>query len=164
MSHATEQMAKRRWANHGNDWPNGYRQCLKCQSLLPVEQFHKHAQCKGGFNSVCKTCRKPLSRQNWKDKPIEQRLWESAKGRATRKKREFNLELSDIIVPDVCPVLRTPMQQPSLDRINSNKGYIKGNVRVISNRANLLKNNASVAELELILADLKQILGQCELV
>ena len=47
----------------------------------------------------------------------------------------------------------------SLDRIDSNKGYIKGNVWIISNRANTIKNNASLEELELLMSNLKKKLG-----
>ena len=72
-------------------------------------------------------------------------------------------------IPEVCPVLGIPVNRggvgkkggrpdsPSMDRIDPTKGYIKGNVRVISNRANTLKCNATVAELEAVLADLKKI-------
>jgi predicted nucleic acid-binding Zn ribbon protein len=81
----------------------------------------------------------------------------------------FNLELSDISVPETCPVLGIKLvwnygkgagfhdNSPSIDRIDPNGGYVKGNVRIISARANLLKNNAYVEELELILEDLKRI-------
>ena len=82
-------------------------------------------------------------------------MWNSAKSRATEKGREFNIKLSDIVIPDLCPVLGVPMDRPSLDRIDSSKGYAKGNVRVISHRANMLKNNATIEELELVLKDLK---------
>jgi hypothetical protein len=39
------------------------------------------------------------------------------------------------------------MYSPSLDRIDNNKGYIKGNVEVISWKANIMKSNASPEEL-----------------
>ena len=118
--------------------------------------FHKHARCHGGYNSVCKKCRQPASRKHHANTPREKRLWNAAKSRAARKGREFNIELSDIVIPAVCPVLGTSMVGPSLDRIDSNKGYVKGNVRVISKRANTLKNNATIKELESVLEDLKR--------
>jgi hypothetical protein len=46
---------------------------------------------------------------------------------------------------------------PSLDKIIPSKGYIKGNVWVISNRANTLKNDASLQELELLVENLKKL-------
>ena len=105
---------------------------------------------------MCKKCRQPLSRKNHANTPQEKRLWNAAKSRARKKGREFSIELSDIVVPAVCPVLGTPVVSPSLDRIDSSKGYVKGNVRVISKRANMLKNNATIEELELVLEDLKR--------
>ena len=82
-------------------------------------------------------------------------MYRAAKARAKEKGRDFNIELSDVVIPALCPVLGIPMDRPSLDRIDGAKGYVKGNVRVISHRANTLKNNATIEELELILQDLK---------
>jgi hypothetical protein len=73
---------------------------------------------------------------------------------------EFNLRLQDIEVPTHCPILGIELRRndrigpgpasPSLDRIDSTKGYIRGNVRVISFRANALKSNATAEEHEAI--------------
>ena len=160
-----EHMRKLRWAGHGSDWPDGYRPCMKCNIMKPVSDFHKHRMCKGGYNSVCKTCRVPLSKQSHIDRSKERRMFDSAKSRATIKGREFTIELEDIHIPEFCPVFLTPMVAPSIDRIDSDRGYVKGNIRVISRRANILKNNASVEEMTLILADLIRIrqAGVCEI-
>jgi hypothetical protein len=91
---------------------------------------------------------------------VERKLFDAAKARAKLKGREFNLELSDIVIPEKCPVLGIALvynsdYAPSIDRIDSAKGYIKGNVRVISKRANVLKNNATVEELKAVLKDIE---------
>jgi hypothetical protein len=80
-----------------------------------------------------------------------------AKHRAKKAGLDFNVGLEDVVIPKVCPVLGIPIirgtgsrpspNSPSLDRIDPAKGYVKGNVMVISNRANTLKNNASADEL-----------------
>lgn len=45
---------------------------------------------------------------------------------------------------------------PSIDRIYPDRGYVQTNCRIISNRANTLKNNATAQEMALVLADLRK--------
>lgn len=52
---------------------------------------------------------------------------------------------------------RAGANSPSLDKINPIKGYVKGNVRVISQRANWLKNDATYEEMETIFNDFRQL-------
>lgn len=74
-----------------------------------------------------------------------------------KKGIEFNLELTDIILPEVCPVFNKPFVYGdtdwtySIDRIDSSKGYVKGNIAIISNRANRAKNDLTRHELQLII-------------
>jgi hypothetical protein len=81
-----------------------------------------------------------------------------ARYRAKKKGIEFNLELSDVVIPKICPVLKIPLTagsssggprgcSPSLDRIDNTKGYIKGNVQVMSHKANTMKHCADNNEL-----------------
>jgi hypothetical protein len=81
-------------------------------------------------------------------------MWSRAKYRAKQKGLEFNITKEDIVIPDTCPLLGIPMQSASLDRIDPSKGYIKGNVWVISNRANTLKNDATLSELKTLVENL----------
>jgi hypothetical protein len=83
----------------------------------------------------------------------------AAKARATKAGVPFNLTPEDITIPYRCPVLGTPIivgaekasdNSPSLDRVVPLLGYVRGNILVISNRANRIKNNATVPELRLV--------------
>lgn len=166
MSYATERMAEVRWAGHGSDWPDGHRQCSKCEQVKPTEEFHKHRACKGGYNSVCKTCRKPLSAKNYQTHSTAYKLWYRAKRRAKEREQAFDITVEDVRVPERCPVFNMPFQEntdyaASLDRIDSSQGYVRGNVQVISARANTLKNDATLEELEQLLAFLRK--GVCEI-
>lgn len=90
--------------------------------------------------------------------PREYTMWTSSKNRAKRFGVPFNLKLSDVIIPEFCPVFvnvklnrsnkRTAFDSPSLDRVIPELGYVKGNVRVISYRANTMKQDASLEEIK----------------
>jgi hypothetical protein len=93
-------------------------------------------------------------------------LWTHAKERAKRFGLPFNLEVQDIVIPTRCPVLGIELHptagvpgpnSPSIDKIVPALGYVRGNIRVISHRANMLRNNASAAELRLVANDAEQL-------
>ncbi len=86
--------------------------------------------------------------------------------RAKRKGHEFTITRDDLSIPSHCPILGIPLfstpgkktdNTPTIDRIDNTKGYIPGNVHVISERANRLKNNGTADELERIAKYLRSI-------
>ena len=91
------------------------------------------------------------------EKNPERTLWYGAKRRAKDFAIDFNLEVSDIVIPEKCPYLKCVLKvlrgkgsrwdAPSVDRIDPSKGYVKGNIEVISRKANIMKSNASKEEL-----------------
>lgn len=92
-------------------------------------------------------------------------MWQAAKLRAKRKRIVFSLAISDIHIPTICPLLDIPINlekfgirydSPSLDRRNPRIGYTPENTWVISTRANILKNNATMIELETLTRNLKK--------
>jgi hypothetical protein len=101
-------------------------------------------------------------------------LLNHAKQRANKLGILFDLGREDIVVPDVCPVFGNPfewgvgqkgwrnMWSPSLDRIKPELGYVRGNVMVISNRANHLKSNGSISEFEAVLAYMRNVGANAE--
>lgn len=102
------------------------------------------------------------------DKNTAMLMWRRAKGRADSQGLVFTLAPEDIAIPEFCPVLGIRLEcdvgrrlshnrtSPSLDRIFPEKGYTKDNVRVISNRANHLKNNGSLEEFRAIVGYLER--------
>lgn len=87
-------------------------------------------------------------------------MYSSAKARAKKKGLDFSINLEDILFPDVCPILQIPLlvniekvkdDSPTLDRIDNRLGYIRGNVRVISYKANRLKNSLTEQDLKRML-------------
>lgn len=86
----------------------------------------------------------------------EKQIWLRIRQWARYKNKEFNLEVSDIVIPKVCPILEIELKygtnkaadnSPSVDRIDNSKGYVKGNIHIISYRANRLKGDGSLEEL-----------------
>lgn len=83
-----------------------------------------------------------------------------AQQRARRQGLACDLKVGDVVIPTHCPVLgmllaRGPKHNatsPSLDRIKPELGYVKGNVRVISWRANCLKRDGALEEFIAIVA------------
>lgn len=82
-------------------------------------------------------------------------LYYGAKHRASKAGLDFDLEPSDVSIPEFCPWLGLKLEagggkkptSPSIDRIDNARGYVKGNVEVISWRANDLKRTATFDEL-----------------
>lgn len=90
-------------------------------------------------------------------------LLRNAKARAKVSGLEYNLTLTDVPWAAVCPLLGIPLHvnsgkcgpnSPTLDRIDNSKGYVSGNVQIISFRANTIKNNATIDELKRLLDNL----------
>jgi hypothetical protein len=98
-------------------------------------------------------------------------LWKVAKRRAQAKGLPFDIMPGDIIIPARCPLLGIVLrrserekggwldQSPTLDRRVPALGYVKGNVWVISWRANRLKSDGTLAELEMLVANLRASVG-----
>lgn len=124
-----------------------HKTCSKCGQLKALTAFYRKS-------ANCKPCDiKRVRALNVKDPAAY--LLRQARSRAERSGLEFDLQRSDIHVPTHCPVLGTPLRMhargrhddtPSLDRIDSTRGYVRGNVRVISWRMNNLKRDLTLDE------------------
>jgi hypothetical protein len=152
--------------NHENKRFTSTGSCVQCSYThrQSYEVTHKDRQ---------RVYRQKYSRENkemlnkrtrdWHRNNPRRSYWLAAKDRASTQGVPFSLTEEDIVFPDTCPVLGTPIillktdgprkrndNTPSLDRIIPALGYTKENVRVISWRANRLKNDAHLHEIEKI--------------
>lgn len=113
------------------------------------------------------------AKKAWRQLHPEAYLLCLAKHRAKRFGIPFNLTIADIHIPEFCPIFpyikledghgRGYLRKdsiPSLDKIIPEKGYVQGNVWVISWKANRLKSNATLEELELLVKGLKEKIPQ----
>lgn len=95
-----------------------------------------------------------VKRADWSRRNREKTMLQKARRRAKLLGLDYNLTPADIDIPKTCPALGVPLvydgnpdHLPSLDRIDNKKGYVKGNVVVVSMLANRIKSNATIEEL-----------------
>jgi hypothetical protein len=90
----------------------------------------------------------------------------SAKSRCKKNNVEFSIAKDDVARRETCPISGVILNfrankisddSPTLDRIDPSKGYVPGNVWVISYRANRIKSNATSEELFKIAAAVKAV-------
>lgn len=148
-----------------------HKECGKCRQLLPITDFYsKGKKSKTNIDGYAPDCI-PCHKANWHKHaadPEKRKRWllERIKSKCKKHNIPFDLTLDDLVIPTHCPILGMPLRfgvkqaseyrnkkqgvpldSPSVDRIIPELGYVKGNIVVVSYRANLIKTNASVDEL-----------------
>jgi len=105
----------------------------------------------------------PLQRQRHRNFTVAEyvihRLFVAAKSRSKAIGRIFTITYEDLLPPpEYCPVLGLRLDygskeirvraasSPSIDRVDSELGYVKGNVVIMSWRANMIKNAGTYEE------------------
>ena len=145
--------------------------CRICMSEKPLSEFYYRSDSKK-YRTECFKCKSDIQKKYYttryaetaKRKSFEFRkkdqkvnLFVSCKATARKKKLNFNLKIDDIVIPEYCKYLGVKLTNiqgkgrietnASIDRIDPSKGYVKGNIQVISFKANTMKQNASKTEL-----------------
>lgn len=111
---------------------------------------------------------------------IEERLKlmvKRAKDRAKLKNVDFDITWKDVVYVETCPILEIPLNwgetsneggrninTPSLDRIDPNLGYVKGNVRIISTLANMMKSSANKEQIQAFCKNITKYIENEEIV
>jgi hypothetical protein len=148
-------------------------ECKDCKAIRENKYYYEN----GGKQKKAATSKKWYYENGGKEKDSKRlrdyrlnnpnaELFRHARNRAKAKNIPFDITAEDITIPETCPVLGIQLQigekivcnnSPTLDRIKPELGYVKGNIQVLSYRANMLKNNATIEELEKVLEHLKKI-------
>jgi len=145
------------------------KRCCTCREMLPIAKFAKSSAGKDGLQGACQVCIAQAVRKHMQKDPIKtkvKQMLRDAGRRASKKTLNFNINFDYVLslVVSHCPVLGIPLNwtcvrdvgnttltgSPSLDRIDPTKGYVRGNVWIISHRANSIKSNATHEELKLV--------------
>ncbi len=151
--------------NHGQTLRlvHGLRRCGRCGEEKPLEDFSPR-------NFRCRPCT-ALTTAEWRaanperSREVQRRSYlrrlrrvmlQTAQKRSREGGLPFDLIEDDIFIPDYCPVLGIRLEpkagrgfhasSPTLDRLVPELGYVRGNVAVISCRANVLKSNGTAEE------------------
>ena len=149
--------------------------CSFCKKKLSIEKFRTVSR-KNWRRQYpqCKICESSLMKVKYKKNPIPQML-SNAKIRAKQKGVDFNLTsqyLKKIFPKDnKCPITGLNFEfgyinkekinknnSPSLDRIIPSKGYVIGNVMVISDLMNRMKQDSTFEDIEKLYNFYKKII------
>ena len=146
--------------------------CKKCKNLVDKEYSKKRRAKRKNLrkNKIKFEDYNKRRRELHRIDPTK-RLWGGAKRRAKRKGIEFNILTYKSLpkVPKYCPILGIPLKvgkgagtdnSPSLDRINNNKGYTIENIQIISRKANQMKSNATLKEIEKLYNYMNRIINK----
>ena len=149
--------------------------CSTCKEHKPLSEYTKRPKSKDGLRYECRSCVKKYTDSKcrfnvwyftkkkdgkragfeWDIEPEDipgVRIRETIK--EARNRKYYSWEAVEY--PKVCPILGLELDwgmngrqlnSPSLDRIDSTKGYIRGNVMMISDLANKMKQNATPEQL-----------------
>jgi hypothetical protein len=138
--------------------------CIKCSKNERAASHSWCLPCKRAYDKDWYAANGEHRRANMRERhraDPRAKMLAAAKKRAAEKGIEFTLTRGSVTVPAVCPVLGIELKvtgqrwqdnSPSIDRVDPKRGYVEGNVMVISSRANRIKNDATADELDKIAA------------
>lgn len=124
--------------------------CLFCNTNLSSKGTYT--------NSRKRYCSSKCQNKGYRKFSYQQARFVAWKAGAAYRGIEFSISPEDVVWCTHCPILGieldyTPLRgghrdnTPSLDRIDTTKGYIPGNVHIVSSKANRAKSNLTLDEL-----------------
>lgn len=143
----------------------GSKRCSKCNNIKLCSEFYKNKAVADGLVPFCKDCNRQYN-TDLKNKDPRRKILKNAIRNAWKKNLELTIKKEDIVIPQYCPMLKIKLDinsstikdnSASIDRIDSNKGYIPDNIQIISHKANTIKSNATVKELGMVYEYMKDL-------
>lgn len=100
--------------------------------------------------------------------PYPHKIIRHVKSRCKILNIPFNLTVDDIVMPEFCEITGNKLDYKNfknsnfatLDRLIPEKGYVKGNVKIISKKMNILKSNGSIKDFQSIIDYIKRHIGE----
>ena len=148
------------------------KECSYCKMIKPVQFFKKQIIYVDGYSSQCKKCQYEIctdSRKAYELKNWEKRLFLHAK-----KHSKYDFDIDEQFVLELyekqngkCFWFNVDLKpsneakypwQPSLDRLDREKGYTRDNVVLACYTANIGRNTSDEATFSLFVEDLKKAL------
>jgi hypothetical protein len=151
--------------------------CTQCGIVKPLSEFPRKSASRDGRSACCRICTRKQQKEfrdsgkqakYHRDNPHVRQLSTmvaNSRRRAKEKNLDHNIDVAYLrsICPSHCPYLGVKLRwevqdglgmkakafhnSPSLDRIDGSKGYVRGNVAIVSYRANTIKQDATEQEL-----------------
>ena len=145
------------------------RVCRLCNKEKNIDSFYLRLDT-NTYRTECRSCqtgkRTERARKIGSNEHIRV-LLRDARYRAKKRNIKFTLTKEELkkLVTDTCPILGMKLKigidnwqnSPSLDRIDNDKGYIKGNVIMVSHMANSIKNQATPDQIQKVATFYKKL-------
>lgn len=141
-------------------------QCIKCEKFHIFTDYVKtKKKDENGENVRRKVCKHCTYGHITTGRDTAKTHLNAIRHRCKKKNLKFDMTLEDLKIPEFCPILGIPLLQewgagngvgqfnsPSVDKVVPMLGYVSGNVQVVSNRANMMKKDATIENIRSLLA------------
>ena len=128
------------------------KECRTCGEFRSLDMFYRNSNTADGLDGRCKPC-ESIRRKKSYFEDFDRETLNRIRHRSIKKGILFDLNIDDIPdVPKYCPILDIELKinwggraqafnSPTLDKIDPNLGYVRGNIAWISAEANRLKQD-----------------------
>lgn len=154
--------------------------CFKCKTTKPFDCFFKHSATADGHHSWCKHCCKEGNNRSREklNSTIEGRakvFLQNAKKSAEKRQQEFLMTVADVVgcwndQMGICAYSGRKMTLKagelttvSIERIDSNKGYVPENTILVCQAINRMKSNFQFEDFYSLCRDVATFLGDDQL-